>query len=93
VNWFLETVIFNHPQVFEIHQESSEHSDKLFQLLRIYFCDGNNFLSGQSFLCANKKTNKFLELFLIIKKNLTPEMENVIKKIFNIFYMRQLFRV
>lgn len=93
VNGFLETVILNHPQVFEIHQESSEYSDKLFQFLRVYLCDGNNFLSGKSFLCANEQTNKFLELFLIIEKNLTPEMKNVIKKIFNIFNMRQLFRV
>jgi hypothetical protein len=50
---FLKVVIFDHPEVFKVHEECSEDGDELFEFLWVYFGDGDDFLSGESLLCAD----------------------------------------
>ncbi len=86
---FLEAVILDHPEVLEVHEESSEDSNELFELFGVNFSDRDDLVPGESLLSADEQSNKFLELFLIAEKHLAPEIKHVIKEILNILDMRQ----
>jgi hypothetical protein len=43
MNRSLETVILDHPKVFEIHQKGSENGNKQFELFVVNFSDVNDF--------------------------------------------------
>jgi len=84
---FLEAVVLDHPEVLEVHEESSEDSNELFELFGINFSDRDNLVPGESLLSADEQSNKFLELFLIAEKHFAPEIKHVIKEILNILDM------
>lgn len=65
MNRSLETIILDHPEIFEIHQKCSENGDKQFELFIVDFSDIDDFCHSKSFLCTNKQINKLFELFFI----------------------------
>lgn len=78
-----ETVILDHPQFLEIHQEGSEDSDEQLQLLSVHLRDAQHLTTGKALLGADQQTDHFAELFWLGEERTlaTPELQQVVEQL------------